>query len=341
MINKLNILRFFLGIIFVILPNGLVIAEDNGVSVFMYHRVGDHRYPSTNVSIEQLKSQIFEVKKDHYNILKASDVVRHIAEGIEFKKNSVAFTIDDAYVSFYENGWPLFRDNDIPATLFVSTDMTDFSIPGYMSWDQIRKYINEGGIIGQHTASHMSLPFNNVKNIEEDILRSQKRFMEELGFVPDLFAFPFGEASEDVVNIIKDLNIKSAFGQHSGPISHKSNIHYMPRFSINENFGDIERFTFSSSLKPLIINNLKPSDMFITNSKLLNFGFEVENKKLIDGLQCFGNLSGEWTSIDLVKNESSILFSEQTTYKEGRRRINCTSKFNGEWYWFGHQILIK
>ena len=59
--------------------------------------------------------------------MKASDVVRHIAEGIEFKKNSVAFTIDDAYVSFYENGWPLFRDNDIPATLFVSTDMTTSS----------------------------------------------------------------------------------------------------------------------------------------------------------------------------------------------------------------------
>ena len=125
--------------------------------------------------------------------------------------------------------------------------MTDFSIPGYMSWDQIRKYINEGGIIGQHTASHMSLPFNNVENIKEDILRSQKRFMEELGFVPDLFAFPFGEASEDVISIIKDLNIKSAFGQHSGPISHKANIYYMPRLSINENFGDIERFTFSSS----------------------------------------------------------------------------------------------
>ena len=75
---------------------------------------------------------------------------------------------------FYENGWPLFRDNDIPATLFISTDMTDFSIPGYMSWDQIRKYINEGGIIGQHTASHMSLPLNNMENIKEDILRSVK-----------------------------------------------------------------------------------------------------------------------------------------------------------------------
>ena len=115
----------------------------------------------------------------------------------------------------------------------------------------------------------------------------------------------------------------------------------MPRFSINENFGDIERFTFSSLLKPLIIKNLKPSDMFITNSKLINFSFEVENKKLINGLQCFGNLTNEWTSIELIKNKSSIFFNEKTIYKEGRRRINCTSKFNGEWYWFGHQILIK
>ena len=341
MIYKPNFLYIFFISLFLLLPNGFVIADDNGVSVFMYHRVGDHKYPSTNVSIEQLKSQIFEVKKDRYNILKASDVVRHITEGIEFKKNSVVFTIDDAYVSFYENGWPLFRDNDIPATLFISTDMTDFSIPGYMSWDQIREYINEGGIIGQHTASHMSLPFSDVENIKEDILRSQKRFMEELGFVPELFAFPFGEASEDVISAIKDLNIKSAFGQHSGPISHKSNIHYMPRFSINENFGDIERFIFSSSLKPLVIKNLNPSDMFISNSKLINLSFEVENKKLINELQCFGNLTGEWTSIDLIKNGSKIFFSEQTTYKEGRRRINCTSKFDGEWYWFGHQILIK
>ena len=341
MIYKPNFLHIFFISLFLLLPNEFVIAEDNGVSVFMYHRVGDNKYPSTNVNTKQLESQLLEVKKNNYNILRASDVIKFINEGIEFKKNSVAFTIDDAYVSFYENGWPLFRDNNIPATLFVSTDMTDFSIPGYMSWDQIRKFIAEGGIVGQHTASHMSLPLNNPDKIKKDILRSQKRFEEEIGFIPELFAFPFGEASEEVIKIIKDLNIKSAFGQHSGPIAHQSNIYYLPRFSINENFGDINRFIFSSSLKPLVIKNLKPNNMFIEDLNSLEFSFEVENQSLVTGLQCFGNITGEWESVELIKNESKISFSKNVKFSEGRRRINCTSKFKDDWYWFGYQILIK
>ena len=341
MINKPNLLYIFLIALFFLFPIELVVADDNGVAVFMYHRVGDDRYPSTNVSIKQLESQLLEVKKDKKNILKALDVIKFINEGIEFKKNSVAFTIDDAYVSFYENGWPLFRDNNIPATLFISTDMTDFSIPGYMSWDQIRKYIAEGGIVGQHTASHMSLPLNEPEKIKKDIIRSQKRFQEELGFIPELFAFPFGEASEEVINIIKDLNIQSAFGQHSGPIAQKSNIFYLPRFSINENFGDLDRFIFSSSLKPLVVKNLKPMNMFIKDSNSLEFSFEVENQNLVNGIQCYGNLSDEWNSIELVKNENQISFDKKTNFSEGRRRFNCTSKFDNEWYWFGYQIIIK
>ena len=32
------------------------------------------------------------------------------------------------------------------------------------------------------------------------------------------------------------------FGQHSGVISLKENINYLPRFSMNENYGKIQRF---------------------------------------------------------------------------------------------------
>ena len=52
----------------------------------MYHRVGDNKYPSTNVNTKQLESQLLEVKNNNYNILRASDVIKFINEGIEFKK---------------------------------------------------------------------------------------------------------------------------------------------------------------------------------------------------------------------------------------------------------------
>jgi len=341
MINKLNFLYIIFSTIILILPNKLLASSDNGVSVFMYHRIGDPRYPSTNVSIEQLKSQIFEAKKKQYNIMKASEVVKFMNDGIDFKKNSIAFTIDDAYESFFINGWPLFRDNNIPVTLFVSTDVIDFALPGYMNWNQIREFLGEGGTIGQHSASHMSLPVHEGSKVESDILRSQQRLKKELGFIPELFAYPYGESSQETISILKKLNIKSAFGQHSGVISQKTNKYYMPRFSINENFGDIERFIFASSAKPLLVKNIRPSDMFVKDSNQFKFKFDIVKSEVVNNLQCFANPQDKWVPINLIKNEKTISFDDQYIFEKGRRRINCTVKFQSEWYWFGYQLLIK
>ena len=81
--------------------------------------------------------------------------------------------------------------------------------------------------------------------------------------------------------------------------------------------------------------------MFIEDLNSLEFSFEVENQSLVTGLQCFGNITGEWESVELIKDESKISFSKNVKFSEGRRRINCTSKFKDDWYWFGYQILIK
>ena len=43
--------------------------------------------------------------------------------------------------------------------------------------------------------------------------------MKELGYI-ELFAYPYGETSMEVINILKEFyKIDSAFGQHSGVIS--------------------------------------------------------------------------------------------------------------------------
>ena len=41
--------------------------------------------------------------------------------------------------------WPKFRENNIPVTLFISTEIIDNKTNGYMTWDQIRNFIDEGG----------------------------------------------------------------------------------------------------------------------------------------------------------------------------------------------------
>ena len=65
--KKFLILIFFLVCYFI--PTHSSISgtiKDNGASVFMYHRIGESKYPSTNVTIEQLNQHINYISTNNY-----------------------------------------------------------------------------------------------------------------------------------------------------------------------------------------------------------------------------------------------------------------------------------
>jgi peptidoglycan/xylan/chitin deacetylase (PgdA/CDA1 family) len=345
MINKHNFSKFLIFIIFFPFFSGYLFSEnlkDNGASVFMYHRVGENSYPSTNVSIDLLKSHLQHVIKNKYNIISLKEVIKVMDEDGEFKEKTISFSIDDAYESFYLNGWPHFKKNQIPVTLFISTDQIDNQISGYMTWDQVRDFMNEGGTVGQHSASHMHMPLNNMDKVKNDILKSNKSFMKELGFVPNLFAYPYGETSKDIFNVLKEFGISNVFGQHSGVLSKYSNRYYLPRFSLNEQFGDLDRFIFAADSLPLIVQDFIPSEMFLEDNLKPNIEFTILNDIESSMVTCFSNAGGSWEQqriTNITKNRIQIILNDN--FQSGRGRINCTAQKNGKWHWFGYQFLIK
>ena len=93
----------------------------NSATVFMYHKFGVDKYPSTSVTIEQLESHIEELTKSKYNILSLEFIVDTIINDGNLPPNSIGISIDDADKSFFDVGWPYFKKNNIPVTLFVTT----------------------------------------------------------------------------------------------------------------------------------------------------------------------------------------------------------------------------
>ena len=124
--KKIFILIFFL--IYYFIPTYSSNSEtikDNGASVFMYHRIGEDSYPSTNVTIEQFNQHINYISSNDFNIIPLSEVLDIILNNQEFARNTISFSVDDAYESFYLNAWPKLRENNIPVTLFISTMIID------------------------------------------------------------------------------------------------------------------------------------------------------------------------------------------------------------------------
>ena len=122
-----------------------------------------------------------------------------------------------------------------------------------MNWDQIRELMDHGVIIGSQTKSHPHLHRLNHKQILYEIEYSNKRFIEELGFKPSLFAYPYGEYDVKTLEIIKGSGFEAAFGQHSGVAHISSGLFELPRFAMNENYGDLDRLKLVINALPIVV----------------------------------------------------------------------------------------
>jgi len=310
-----------------------------GVLSLMYHRFNENKYPSTNIKMEIFKKQIELIKKKKLKFYNPSEFDYNFNNPKNDKK--ILITIDDAFSSFYENAWPYLKKNKIPFILFVSTEPIEKF--GYMNWKQIKEIEEEDfAFIGNHSHSHEYLVNFKYEDFKKDIEKSIKIFNEKLGYNPIFFSYPFGEYSLEQKNYI-NKKFKYAFGQHSGIIDINKDRFELPRFPINEKYGDIERFEFLLNLLPFQYKNILPEQKFISNENnppkvIVEF---FNNQKNLKSINCFSNEGNNWDKSKIILNEKKLLIKFRDKFSSRRGRINCSLNDVEGWRWFGIQFTIK
>ncbi len=341
-------MSFLIALLFLIFPTMSYSQENetteinnvNYASVIMYHRFGDSRYPSTNIKKEQFLKHINELLKPKYNVIDIDQALQAINNIKLIKDKSIVITIDDAYSSVYDYAWPIFKKYNLPFTLFVSTDVIDNKTPGYMSWEEIRNLRDHGVTIGSQTKSHPHMYKISKQEIIDELKISNKRFIDEIGSTPKIFAYPYGEYNLEVIDQVKLNGFIAAFGQHSG-VAHKSlGLYELPRFAMNEKYGGMERFLLAVNALPMPISDLSPKEPVISKNPP-SYGFTLSD--LIEpknAIRCFANNGLETKTKRLGKNRIEVRLSGP--FIKGRGRINCTmAGKNNRWRWLGRQFIIK
>ena len=307
----------------------------------MYHRFNENKYPSTNIRNENFIEHINEINNSEIEFISFKKFEEIIKTKID--QNYLLLTIDDAFESFYLNAWPILKNKKIPFILFVSS--REVGKNGYMNWDQIKEIEKNNFVtIGNHSHSHDYLIDWNDDKIKFDLETSIKIFKKELGYSPIIFAYPFGEYSNNMKKIVKDLNFKFAFGQHSGVIDPTKDFLELPRFPINEKYGELKRFKSILQTLPFPYESITPKNRYLKkddNPPEIKIKF-FENLINIKNINCYCNEGNVWKKSNiqfLSKNELVILLKEK--FKSERGRINCSLwEEGGKWRWLGIQYVI-
>jgi len=318
--------------------NSKYYSKDEGILSIMYHRFEENKYPSTNIRINIFKKHLEIIKNSKFEFYHPKDFENNFDEPKKRKK--ILLTIDDAFESFYEKAWPILKKDKIPFLLFVSTEPVGKN--GYMTWSQIKEIEKSGfGVIGHHSHSHGYLIDKKYEEFVLDIQKANKIFVNKIGYVPSLFSYPFGEYSSEMSEYISK-NFSISFGQHSGVIDINKERFELPRFPINEKYGELKRFNSIINYFPLEYKSLKPIQKKL-NSKKNPPQFSVEffkEQKNINNITCYSNEGNKWEKSIVRISNNKLLIKFREPFVPRRGRINCSLNDNSKWRWFGTQFTI-
>jgi poly-beta-1,6-N-acetyl-D-glucosamine N-deacetylase len=307
----------------------------------MYHRFEENKYPSTNIKIVDFTQHIELIKKNGFSFINPNNFQNKL---INFKdQKKVLLTIDDAFKSFYDHAWPILKNNKIPFLLFVNT--REIGSAGYMTWKQIKEISKEEFVhIGNHSYSHDYLIDQSDDEIFDDINLAINDLKKNLGYETPFFSYPFGEYSNSFKSIIKKFGFKYAFGQHSGVVDETKDFYELPRFSINEKYGEVKRFELILKTIPFKYKSITPAEKYINNTNnppeiIVEFFKDVKNIKL---LNCYSNELNAWRKSEIEYLDNFIvkikLIGKFTTE---RGRVNCSLReSDGSWRWLGMQFIV-
>jgi hypothetical protein len=134
-----------------------------------------------------------------------------------------------------------------------------------------------------------------------------------------------------------------AFGQHSGVIDLNKDKFELPRFPINEKYGEIKRFISIINSFPLEYEKLLPLEKKLSvESNPPNFKVKFfKEQDNIKNINCYSNELDTWKKSNTTFDENELTIKFRGPFKPRRGRINCSLNDNGKWRWFGIQFPIK
>ncbi len=324
-------------------------AQDYAV-VLMYHRVGDDRFPSTNIRVEQFEAHLDYLAANDFRVMALPTIMRRLRAGEPLPEKTVAITFDDAYTSVRENAHPRLQQRDWPYTLFVAADPVDQGMRGYLDWQAMRSMRGPGVVFANHSASHAHLVRRRSgegsagwrERIRADIRRGQRRLVAELGKAavatnPPLFAYPYGEYNAEVAGMLRDLDY-AAFGQHGGVTDADADQRALPRFSFNERYAAMAGFRDKIHARPLPVREVTPWDPVVADGQAPRLVLELSHGEVpAERLQCFyGHQRLTISSLGAGR----VAVSAEGQLPPGRSRYNCTlPASDGAFYWYSHLWL--
>jgi peptidoglycan/xylan/chitin deacetylase (PgdA/CDA1 family) len=225
--------------------------------ILMYHRIVDRipgvPVPSWNVAPRRFRAQMEGLLALGYEPWPLRKVLEHSRARRPIPRKAFVVTFDDGYGSVYHRAWPVLKELQIPATIFVITGRLDSESPlpdddwaaagshevpadawRPLSCAQCKEMFQAGLIdLGTHTHTH-----GDFRGHPDDLfreLRMSRAILRNLfGITDATFAYPFGIAGPELAGAARRAGVLCGLTVESRLVKPKHDRFHWGRFEVKE-----------------------------------------------------------------------------------------------------------
>ncbi len=236
--------------LFILIPAFFLFYQANfETPILMYHRVGEvWDGSSTTVSTAAFRRQMEFLKVHRYRVISLGDLLKELKAGGRISFKTVVVTFDDGYLDNFKNAFPVLKQLDLPATVFMITG--NINHEGWLAEEDLRILDDSGVSIGSHTVNHAFLPELGERQASFELAESKKRLEKILGHPVTLFSYPAGGVTQEIKEQVKKTGYDGAVTTNYG--QPRNDPYALHRIKITEAGGNLFGFWIKTSgLYPL------------------------------------------------------------------------------------------
>lgn len=316
--------------------------QDSSAAVILaYHRIGEDHLPDQSLTGEHFAQHVAQLANGYYNVLPLPEILDALAGNRPLPPRTVGITLEGAYASAIHDAAPLLLRNNLPFTVFYASDPIDQKDPDFATWKQLKALSKDDRV----TIATLPASYNHISDQPQQeqiaaLNKARQRYREEFKTEAPYLSYPFGEYSLETETLAKTQGFKAAFGLQSGTVYAGADTYALPRFSMTEPYGDLERFRLVTGALPLPVTDIEPADTALGDAPFFT-GFTLPDA-LADqakDLSCFISGQNE-TDMEVLGTRVEIRATEPLQ-DQTRIRLNCTlpgpvsENDEIQWRWFG------
>lgn len=207
------------------------------IIIFCYHSIDRDKWRFSIKPDNFIKQLDFLIQ--HYNPVTLEQIEQHLDGKLVLPDKSFVITIDDGYKNILAIKKNL-KNLGIKPTLFILSDSLNANTgelgvdKQLLQKEEILSLINDGWIIGSHSATHSD--FNNLDETQiiREIKDSKSNLEKELGIKIKYFSYPKGRYSKKIIKAVKEAGYSLSVSMDDGFINASSDRFSIPRVGVDK-----------------------------------------------------------------------------------------------------------